>query len=153
MLYYIVGKKFRCVVLAAANVVFYLFADAKYLPFIISTMLITFFGGLIIGSFYEKADAQLKNAADAAEKKQIRATAKKKSKKVLVCSIVLTVAILAVCKYTTFFVKNVNAVFAALNIEKIRMFDMILPLGISFYTFQALSYVIDAYKGKVKRVK
>ncbi len=71
---------------------------------------------------------------------------KKKSKKILVLLIIIDLLSLFSFKYLNFFVSNINYLFNA-NIKNIQLS---LPIGISFYTFQILSYVIDVYKGKVK---
>jgi alginate O-acetyltransferase complex protein AlgI len=72
----------------------------------------------------------------------------KREKKLLTLAIVLDLACLAVFKYTGFFVRNLNALGLGLPVPKIT-----LPIGISFYTFQALSYIIDVWRGKVKAQK
>ena len=57
----------------------------------------------------------------------------------------VTILLLAVCKYTGFAITNLNYIGKALSAFEIPMFRMILPLGISFYSFMALSYVLDIY--------
>ena len=70
----------------------------------------------------------------------------KKSKKILVLLIIINLLSLFSFKYLNFFIDNANNIFNV-NIKNIHL---TLPIGISFYTFQILSYVVDAYKGKVK---
>ncbi|WP_332524151.1 MBOAT family O-acyltransferase [Terrisporobacter sp.] len=67
----------------------------------------------------------------------------------LISSIIVSMGILAFFKYSNFFISNFNIVFS-LNI---KLLNIVLPIGISFYTFQILSYVIDVYKGKAKTCK
>jgi D-alanyl-lipoteichoic acid acyltransferase DltB (MBOAT superfamily) len=71
---------------------------------------------------------------------------KKKRKAYLLLSISLSVGILAYFKYTNFFIKTWNELFA----ENFNLVDIFLPIGISFYTFQTISYIVDVYKEKVK---
>lgn len=146
ILYYLLGKKAQPWVLACANLVFYIIAGPKYLPFILVTMVVTFFTARIIGVIYDKADKKLADAGDVAEKKSIRAASKKKAKRVLFIALIVAIGLLAVCKYTTFFLNNINLIFSV----QVPIFKMVLPLGISFYTFMALSYVLDIYWKRYK---
>lgn len=70
----------------------------------------------------------------------------KKNKRLLITIIVINLLLLFSFKYTDFFIRNINSLFN-INIKELHLS---LPIGISFYTFQALSYVIDVYNGKVK---
>jgi len=153
LLYYLCGRKMQMWILAAANLAFYAFADLKYLPFLAVTMLATFFAGLAIGSVYDKADIKLAAAADAAEKKLIRTESKKKAKRILLAALLIAIALLAVCKYTSFALANLNSILSSFGMKPIGVFKVILPLGISFYTFMALSYVLDIYWKRYKAEK
>ncbi len=153
LLYYIVGRKRQMWVLAIANIAFFCFAGAKYLPFIIVTTLATYFAGRIIGNIYDKADLKLAECTEQPLKKQIRQDAKAKAKRTLILSLVITVGLLAVCKYTGFMIKNVNSILSMLKVSQITVFNMILPIGISFYTFMAISYVLDIYWKRYKAEK
>lgn len=150
LLYYLVGRKLQLWVLALANLSFYLFAGIEYLPFILVTMLTTFFAGKRMGKIYAKADEKLALCQTPAEKKTVRADAKKDAKRALIAGIVVTLALLVVCKYTSFLLENVNSVLSLVSLPKIEMFKMILPLGISFYSFMALSYILDVYWKRYK---
>ena len=145
LVYYIVGRKAQKWVLALANLVFYAIAGVEYLPFLFITMAATFFCAKGIGKIYEKLDEELKEATEAAQKKELRNGAKKKAKKVLVAGLAVAIALLAVCKYTGFILGNINGILAGIGQGQIKLFDMILPVGISFYTFMAISYVLDVF--------
>ncbi len=145
MLYYIVGKKGQLWVLALANLAFFCFAGAEYLPFILVTIAATYTVGRVIGSIYEKSNRQIAECQEQTEKKQIRQGAKVKAKKALLLALIVTVGLLAVCKYTGFAVANINSLLSLVSIPQIPLFRMILPIGISFYTFMAISYVLDVY--------
>ncbi|HUP13672.1 MAG TPA: hypothetical protein VM187_15730, partial [Niastella sp.] len=73
----------------------------------------------------------------------------KRRKWYLVMSIVANVLVLAVFKYYNFFIGNVNELLATLGIQshKVPYLDIILPIGLSFHTFQAMSYTIEVYRG------
>ncbi len=152
-LYYIVGRKRQLWVLALANLSFYAIAGIKYLPFILVTTVATYFSGRMIGSIYQKADTSLAECSSPAEKKEIRNKAKKQAKKFLLIALIVSVGLLAVCKYTLFTVNNINKICSSLGVSQIETFNMILPIGISFYTFMALSYVLDIYWKRYKAEK
>ncbi len=80
---------------------------------------------------------------------------KKKSKKTYaVISLVLNLGLLLFFKYINFFVENFNAVFHLMGAKNnVTTFNVLLPVGISFYTFQALSYTLDVYKGKINATR
>lgn len=153
LVYYTAGRRHQKAVLAVANLVFYAFAGVKYLPFILITMVSTFAAGRKMGAIYDEADEKLKTCRDAAEKKAVRAAAKADAKKSLQFSMAVTILLLAVCKYTGFAITNLNYIGKALSAFEIPMFRMILPLGISFYSFMALSYVLDIYWKRYKAEK
>lgn len=145
LVYYVAGRKRQRYVLALANLAFYAFAGLKYLPFLLATMLATFFSARKIGRIYREADGKLAQAADAAQKKEIRADAKRLAKRALGLGMAVAIGLLVVCKYTGFVLENLNLALGLVKLKQIPTFRLILPLGISFYTFMALSYVLDVY--------
>ncbi len=145
--YYTVGRKKQLYVLAAANLAFFCIAGIEYIPFILVTIITTYFTGRKIGAIYADADEKIAACSDKTEKKEIRAQAKNNAKKILIICMVITVGLLAICKYTKFVLVNINRV---IEIPQIETFKMIMPLGISFYTFMAISYVLDIYWKRYK---
>lgn len=86
----------------------------------------------------------------AMEKEEIKI----KRKKYLYLSLILNIGILFIFKYFNFFIDSINALGSMSNIKfNIPEIELILPMGISFYTFQSLSYTIDVYKGDIKAEK
>lgn len=152
-LYYIVGRKGQKWVLALANLAFYAMAGVQYLPYILVTMLATYLTGLKMGGIYQKADKALALCQTPAEKKQVRADAKKRAKRWLVIGMSVTIGLLAVCKYTNFILGNVNSILKRLSVAQLPMLKIILPIGISFYSFMAISYVLDIYWKRYKAEK
>jgi alginate O-acetyltransferase complex protein AlgI len=65
----------------------------------------------------------------------------------LVCSLILNLGLLAYFKYANFFIENINSALEAMNITEISWTKIALPIGISFYTFETLTYAIDVYRG------
>ncbi|MBR3149564.1 MAG: MBOAT family protein [Eubacterium sp.] len=146
IVYYLTPKRLQKYTLLAGSFVFYCILGVKYLPFIITTLYVSFFAGIFMGKIYQKADGRLAQATEMSEKKAIREKSKKHAKIVLNLSMIIPVALLVVCKYSNFFIKNVNAINKLIGLDK--SFDVIkfvLPIGISFYTFMALSYMLDIY--------
>ena len=153
LVYYAVGKfykKGQQYVLLFANLAFYSICGLKYLPFLAVTLFFSFFAAKRIGKIFSSADEKLLMAESPAEKKSIRANAKKKAKVPMLFGILVPLAFLVVCKYSLFVLKNVNAVISRLGAQPIGLFKMILPLGISFYTFMAVGYVLDVYWKRIK---
>ena len=142
LLYYILPKKLQKFVLLAANIVFYYFAGLKYFPFLLGTLLATYLGGRLIGRIYAKEKALLATCATPSEKKQVKQERKAKAKVVLTITRVIVLGLLIVCKYTMFVLSNIGAFVDLSGLEDFRM---IVPVGISFYTFMAVGYVLDVY--------
>ena len=132
LLYWFVfrGRKWQNLLVVIASYVFYGWWDWRFLFLIALTSVCSYASGLLIKRYSDSRRAQ----------KAVSAT-----------NIVLNLAILGVFKYYNFFVENIDALFLAMGykLDWITL-DIILPVGISFYTFQALSYTIDVYRGSIK---
>ncbi|NEZ47275.1 MBOAT family protein [Clostridium niameyense] len=128
ILYYITPKVMRNLILLLISLIFYAWGEPVYVLLMIFTTIFNFITGRIIGHNHSKV---------------------KKCKKVLIFTIIVDLLILGFFKYYGFFIENLNVL---LNLN-IKYSKLPLPLGISFYTFQTLSYVIDVYLGKVKSQK
>ena len=132
LLYWFVFKKRKPqnALIVLASYVFYGWWDWKFLILIAFTSLCSFLSGRLIG----------KNEGDRRKQKWISAA-----------NIIVNLSVLGVFKYFNFFADNLKALLNVFGYEPDWVtLDVILPVGISFYTFQALSYSIDVYKGKIK---
>lgn len=143
--YYRIDKQKQKWVLLIANLLFYVLAGFEYLPFLVITLLASFFVGKYIGKAHKETEASLKNCSTSEEKKQVRHRGKAKAKRILQVGLLIALGLLAICKYTNFVVRNINNVLGLFSGLKIELFNIILPLGISYYTFMAVSYVLDVY--------
>lgn len=153
LLYYLIPGKFQWMLLLAASYVFYFIAGAEYLIYILATTLTTWYAARRIGQNADRQSAYLKE-----HKKEMSAEDKKEYKNrqksirvrwVLAC-LLINLGILAVTKYTNFFISNVNGILEALGqAKRLSFLTLILPLGISYYTFQSIGYLIDVYRGDV----
>ena len=131
--YFVVPKKLRVAWLLACSYVFYMAWNVKYAALMATSTLATYLSGLALaGPTY-----QTPNDLGVA----IRPKRTAKDRAILALCIVFNLAILAVFKYG-------NMILA--TIRSTRTLDLLLPVGISFYTFQALGYIIDVYRGDTK---
>ena len=120
ILYFIVPKKAKNLVLFLASMLFYFYGEPKYILLMLAEIFIAYIGAILIDKY--------------------------KKKSLLVVFVAIPVSLLAVFKYSDFAIENVNTIF---NVQ-IPLLKLALPIGISFYTFQIISYVVDVYRGTVK---
>ena len=156
VLYYLLPKKWQWPLLLIASYAFYWFASPYYLIFIGTTTVTAFIAGYLMEKAQDKTDLAIKNAkADGTYstdlKKSLKAKAKASKWKILLVSMIFNLGILAVTKYTNFVITNINKFLA--EGSALKAVDLIIPMGISFYTFQTVGYLIDTYRGTVKAEK
>lgn len=124
--YYVVpSRKFKNCILLVFSLLFYAWGEPKYILLMLVTILVSYIMGLLINKYDSKP---------------------KVKKLLLIISIILILAGLIFFKYTNFILENVTRITKA----NITFMDIILPIGISFYSFQILSYIIDLYNKKVE---
>ena len=141
LLYYCTPKQKRWGILLAASLGFYSIVCLKYIAFILLTAATTYGGGIALGKYIDKTDAYLKQNKKTWDKAQKDAyKSKVTTRKKLICASVLVTnfGILAFLKYYNMFALTFGA-------PSLKLF---LPLGISFYTFQSMGYIIDIYRKK-----
>ena len=119
-IYLLSKKEIRNYVLLAASIIFYAWGEPRYLAIMIMTIFVTYAGARLIDRYVETAGR----------------------KWALALTILVDLGFLIYFKYFNFIVDNVNAALQ-LNLDFI---DVVMPIGISFYTFQAISYLIDVYR-------
>ena len=144
-------KKYQWTVLLAASYVFYLFTGFKFAAFLVTTTATTYAAACIIDTIAHKAKAELKLHKadwDKAQKKEFKERIGKKKRAIMLCTVVLNLGILAFLKYFNFLAGSLNELLAgtSLSIPTLKLF---LPLGISFYTFQSVGYLVDVYREKI----
>lgn len=131
LIYYcklIKSNKVRNVILLIASLLFYAYGEPIYVFVLIGSIIVNYFIGLLID----------KHSND-----------KKVKKSILVLGIIFNVLLLVIFKYLNFIFDNLSLLFN----KELFAYDIALPLGISFYTFSILSYIIDVYKGESKAQK
>lgn len=141
IIYYAVNAKFKNAVLLIGSIAFYAWGEPKYLILIFVSILVNYFAGLLMQSVQKKL-VDFKSAKySRSESNRIKKYVVAK-KIILIAALFYDFAMLMVFKYTNFFVENINVLFKT-DFSEV---DITLPLGISFYTFQIASYVIDLYR-------
>ena len=131
-IYYLMPKKYQWVVLLIMSFAFYATYGIKYMGYIIFTIISSYI-------FTIKMEACVD---------------KKNRRRLLIACLLCNFGILTGMKYINFFISNINAVGALFgSTAKLPGFKIIMPLGISFYTFQTMSYVIDVYQKKYEAQK
>lgn len=133
--YYLIPKRFQWIWLLIFSYIYYASSGIKILFFLLYTTITTYGTGRLL---------------DRVNHKELpRNEAKSRKRRILIGCLLLSFGMLAVLKYTNFAIENVNAIFhAGISFQK-----LILPLGISFYTFQSMGYIIDVYWGKYEAEK
>ena len=146
---YIIPKKAQWVFLLLCSYAFYTLADPRYLIFIAVTTITVWFSALRIEKINKEQKAYTKehlSELSRAQRQAYKSKMKSKSFKWLILCLLLNLGILSVTKYTNFVIANINDIFnGAISLKRV---DIIVPLGISFYTFQSLGYIIDVYRNK-----
>lgn len=149
-LYYLIPRKWQWLLLLAADIVFYACAGWQGLVFMAATVTVSWAATNLMGHSMRRQKAYLASdegkALSRPERKEYKKLEEKKRKRVFVLALVIDLGILAALKYTNFVIFNFNSLFSA----DVAAVDWVLPLGISFYTFQTVSYVIDVYWEKVE---
>jgi len=158
IVYYFIPKKVQWIWLLFISYFYYATFGIKPMAFIVLTTITTYIGGRLIEKYsIEGANKILENKANitSEEKKKIKAITKRNKRKVVVVMLLFNFGILAVLKYFNFGFENINGIMhRLLGIQyTITGMDFILPLGISFYTFQSMGYIIDIYQGKYEADK
>ncbi len=150
LLYNFVPKKIKPLLLLIASYVFFYIKSKKLIVFLILSSLSIYLAGLMIKKIIHKRDEIIREVTKE-EKKSIKEKFKNKKKLVLVLTIVFNVAFLFYFKYLNFFFKVLNGIFSVSGLDMtLKLFKHLAPIGISFYTLQAISYLVDVYNEKIE---
>ncbi len=151
IVYYLIPRRFQWMLLLAASYLFYSFAGLQYVIYILVTTLTTYYVSRRL-SMLQTAQAdhlrQNKETLSREDRKNYKAEMKQKQRKWMILCMVINFGILAVIKYADFTVTNINGVLKLFHAQQLPLIGFILPLGISFYTFQTMGYLIDVYREK-----
>ncbi|MEG2404896.1 MAG: MBOAT family O-acyltransferase [Oscillospiraceae bacterium] len=134
--YYALPQKLRKYWLLAASYYFYMCWNAKYFVLILFATIITYFGSIAISKINE---GSLENEKKTRYKKLVTAAV-----------IMVALGVLFLFKYFNFFFAMLSKIFSIFGANVNIGLNLLLPVGISFYTFQSISYIIDVYRGDIK---
>ena len=127
LVYFLAPGRMKNTVLLLGSLIFYGWGEPKYLPVMAAVILAGYLSARLIGTCQNK----------------------RQSKILLAAAVLLEIFPLIYCKYADFFIQNLNV----LTGQKIPLLSIAMPLGISFYTFQVISYTVDVYRGSVQAQK
>lgn len=130
LFYFIVPKSLRNLVLFVSSLIFYAWGEPIYIVIMIFSTVVDYTHGLMVHKY--KKTGQMK-----------------KAKMVVASSMIINLALLCFFKYSDFLIANLNSIFDF----GIPLLELALPIGISFYTFQTMSYTIDVYRGEAEAQK
>lgn len=154
LLYFLVPGKFQWVVLLIGSYVFYWMNSTTLLFVLLFTTCVTFFTGQWIEKVDKKASAYLKEhkeGMDRLQRKAYKAQKTKLQKRIVLLAAFLNLGLLIFLKYYNFLGENANSLLAMLHIEgRLPGLNLLLPMGISFYTLQSIAYILDIYHGKIE---
>ena len=124
IIYYLVPNKYKNAVLLISSFVFYFYGEPKNIYIMILSIIFTYFFGVLIDKYKGTKYAKI----------------------FLISAISISIGLLIYFKYADFIIKNINLWLS----NKLDLIHVILPIGISFYTFQIISYIVDVYRGEAK---
>lgn len=119
--YFITPKKYRNIILLISSIIFYAYGEPKYVFLMLLEIIISYYGAIFIDKYSRYKET------------------------ILAIFITIHLGLLCIFKYTNFLISNINNIFNS-NISPL---NIIMPIGISFYTFQIISYLVDVYRKKV----
>lgn len=150
IVYSIIPQKTKKYFLLFASMVFFWLVSGQLIVYLILTIMSVHYFGIWLDRIQGKRNAAVK-AAPKEERKALKKVFLHQSRLVLLFAAVIQIGVLLVIKYSPFFTTNVNNLFALLNVPlQLDIPSYIMPIGISFFTLQAISYLFDVYRGLIK---
>lgn len=130
VIFYLLGKRSHRLAaswLGLASLFFYGWWDVRYVPLLVASILVNYAFGIVLSGNCSQSNR----------------------KSILITAIASNLGLLAIMKYTNFFITTANNVLLPLNLWSIPILDIVLPLGISFFTFTQIAFLVDTYRGHV----
>lgn len=147
--YQIAPQRWRKRVLLAFSYLFFWLLSRELIIYLLGTTVFVHCTGIWLEWLKSEKKAELLTA-DRSEKKRIKSIYQKKSRQVLAFGVLMLLGTLAYLKYYNFFASNVNGIFGGILPFTIEQKNILMPVGISFYTLQAIGYMADVYWGKIR---
>lgn len=129
--YFVIPQKFQNYTILAFSLFFYAWGAPSFIFIVLASIVIDFY---IVKAMSQSAE-------------------RKRKRFFLGCSVVLNLGLLLYFKYANFFVDNVNSILSQLGVEEMSWTEVLLPVGISFFTFQKFTYGVDVYRGTYHPLK
>ena len=148
VLYYAFPKKARWLVLLASSVFYYYISCGELAVWILITCITIYIGTQLLSCLQKNAETQLQAITDGEIKKKKKKSLTRAKKWVVAVVIIINFMILGCTKYAIIINGIVNPVMNLLSLTPVDFTSFLMPLGISFYTFQSIGYLIDVYRGK-----
>ena len=150
IVYSIIPQKTKKYFLLFASMAFFWLVSGQLIVYLILTIMSVHYFGIWLDRIQGKRNAAVK-AAPKEERKALKKVFLHQSRLVLLFAAVIHIGVLLVIKYSPFFTTNVNNLFTLLNVPlQLDIPSYIMPIGISFFTLQAISYLFDVYRGLIK---
>lgn len=146
-------KKYQWAVLLAASYLFYFFTGTDNFLYILVTTLSTYFFALALDEKNKQQEKWLKEHKGKCQKEEVAAYKDKiklEKNRMIFFDTALNIGILIFVKYSNFFIFNINRIVSRENSMELKALNILVPLGISYYTLQSIGYVMDVSKGKTK---
>ena len=137
LMYFVLPCRMRYIWLLAASYFFYMCWNPYYIVLILLSTIITYICGRAVESIRDRASLE-------------SGRQRKWMKLVIAVGIALNIVMLVYFKYTNFLIHSINRVLEVFSVGKLDEVSILLPVGISFYIFQALGYMIDVYRGTIE---
>lgn len=146
LLYYFFPLSKRYYVLLFSSILFYLTFLPYFLPIMLLTVIITYMAANKISTLHSEESIGLRDAESNEIKKKIKNEYQSRCKKTLRLALLSILLILCTFKYSNFIIENINFFFIRMGIQwSMGCFSLLAPVGISFYTFMSLGYLLDIY--------
>lgn len=151
LLYAVLPQKARRWFLLAASYIFYWLISGELIVYLLLSTVSVHYFGFWLERIQTKRNAVLKTAESREEKKRLKKEYQSKQRRVVFFAVVLHIGALLILKYSAFFTVNINSLLGLFGSSfTLTVPKYIMPIGISFFTMQALSYILDVYRGTVK---
>ena len=141
ILYFIIPMKHRWLILLLSSILFYVVAGWSFVPFVFATALFTYICGRLVNKYQQKIDQKVNSTDVENVKKELRAKGKRRCRRLVIVCVLLVLAMLAYSKFGHYIVEAINKFLTGIPFN----LDIIVPLGISYYTFSSIGYILDVY--------
>lgn len=148
LIFILVPKKVKPYILLLSSYILFFIISKFLILFLWLSTLSIFIAGKKLKNIGIKKEKELEK--EAIDKKAVKELFKKKGKRVVILTLLFNIAFLFVFKYLKFFTINLNLILDLFKLENLSIWTLVAPVGISYYTLKAISYVVDVYNGKIE---